>query len=93
MAEPPAARRVRAADRRQPAQAPLLGVQAAGAPRPEEFRVELDGDGAGGLVEAWGSRDPGDGRVAVALWNVALDQTRSTGESLLDRSVRLRIGG
>jgi xylan 1,4-beta-xylosidase len=55
--------------------------------------VELDGDGAGGLVEAWGSRDPGDGRVAVALWNVTLDQTRSTGEPLLDRSVRLRIGG
>ena len=60
---------------------------------PEELRVELDGDGAGGLVEAWGSRDPGDGRVAVALWNVTLDQTRSTGEPLLDRSVRLRVEG
>ena len=49
--------------------------------------MELDGDGAGGLVEAWGSRDPGDGRVAVALWNVTLDQTGSTGEPLLDRPV------
>ena len=55
--------------------------------------MELDGDGAGGLVEAWGSRDPGDGRVAVALWNVTLDQTRSTGEPLLDRPVRLRVEG
>jgi xylan 1,4-beta-xylosidase len=60
---------------------------------PEELAVELDGDGAGGLVEAWGSRDPAAGRVAVALWNVTLDQTRSTGEPLLDRSVTLRVEG
>jgi xylan 1,4-beta-xylosidase len=60
---------------------------------PEELAVELDGDGAGGLVEAWGSRDPAAGRVAVALWNVTLDQTRSTGEPLLDRPVRLRVEG
>ena len=60
---------------------------------PEELAVELEGDGAGGLVEAWSSRDPGDGRVAVALWNVTLDQTRSTGEPLLDRAVRLRVEG
>ena len=60
---------------------------------PEELAVELEGDGAGGLVEAWGSRDPGDGRVAVALWNVTLDQTRSTGEPLLDRRVSLRVEG
>jgi xylan 1,4-beta-xylosidase len=60
---------------------------------PEELVVELDGDGAGGLVEAWGSRDPGGGRVAVALWNVTLDQTKSTGEPALDRAVRLRVDG
>ena len=60
---------------------------------PEELRVELDGDGAGGLVEAWGSRDPAAGRVAVALWNVTLDQTGSTGEPLLDRPIRLRVEG
>jgi xylan 1,4-beta-xylosidase len=59
----------------------------------EEVGVELDGDGAGGLVEAWGSRDPGDGRVAVALWNVTLDQTKSAGEPLLDRRVTLRVEG
>ena len=59
----------------------------------EELAVELEGDGAGGLVEAWGSRDPGDGRVAVALWNVTLDQTKSTGAPLLDRRVTLRIQG
>ena len=60
---------------------------------PEELATELDGDGAGGLVEAWASRDPGGGRVAVALWNVTLDQTRSTGEPLLDRRVTLRVEG
>jgi xylan 1,4-beta-xylosidase len=60
---------------------------------PEELAVELDGDGAGGLVGAWGSRDPAAGRVAVALWNLTLDQTRSTGEPLLDRPVRLRVEG
>jgi xylan 1,4-beta-xylosidase len=60
---------------------------------PEELAVELDGDGAGGLVEAWGSRDPADGRVAVALWNVTLDQTRSTGEPQLDRNLTLRVQG
>jgi xylan 1,4-beta-xylosidase len=60
---------------------------------PEQLPVELAGDGAGGLVEAWGSRDPGDGRVAVALWNVTLDQTRSGGEPLLDRAVALRVEG
>jgi xylan 1,4-beta-xylosidase len=59
----------------------------------EEVGVELDGDGAGGLVEAWGSRDPGDGRVAVALWNVTLDQTKSAGEPQLDRRVTLRVEG
>ena len=60
---------------------------------PEELAVDLDGDGAGGLVEAWASRDPDGGGVAVALWNVTLDQTRSTGEPLLDRWVTLRVEG
>jgi xylan 1,4-beta-xylosidase len=31
--------------------------------------------------------------VAVAVWNVTLDQTRSTGEPLLDRAVSLRVEG
>jgi xylan 1,4-beta-xylosidase len=60
---------------------------------PEGVPVELAGDGAGGLVEAWGSRDPADGRVAVALWNLTLDQTKSSGEPLLDRAVTLRVEG
>jgi xylan 1,4-beta-xylosidase len=42
---------------------------------------------------AWGSRDPAAGRVVVALWNLTLDQTKSTGEPLLDRPVRLRVEG
>ena len=55
--------------------------------------MELDGDGAGGLVEAWASRDPDDGRVAVALWNVTLDQTRSTGEPCSTGRSPLRVEG
>ncbi|HZB49448.1 MAG TPA: glycosyl hydrolase, partial [Mycobacteriales bacterium] len=58
----------------------------------EELAVRLDGDGAGSLVEAWAGRDPG-GRVAVALWNGTLDQSKAGGDPLLDRSVRLAVDG
>ncbi|MFL6130765.1 MAG: GH39 family glycosyl hydrolase [Mycobacteriales bacterium] len=58
----------------------------------EELAVRLDGDGAGSLVEAWAGRDPG-GRVAVALWNGTLDQSKAGGDPLLDRRVRLVVDG
>ena len=58
----------------------------------EELEADVDGDGAGGLVEAWASRRS-DGTVAIALWNGTLDQTKAGGDSRLDRTVRLRIGG
>jgi len=58
----------------------------------QELAVRLDGDGAGGLVEAWAGRDPG-GRVAVALWNGTLDQSKAGGDPLLDRRVRLSVDG
>ena len=58
----------------------------------QELRTSIDGDGAGGLVEAWATRDP-DGRVAIALWNGTIDQSKAEGDSLLDRSIRLAIRG
>jgi xylan 1,4-beta-xylosidase len=58
----------------------------------EELACEVAGDGGGGLVEAWASRD-GNGRVAIALWNGTLDQSKANGDARLDRVVRLRIDG
>jgi xylan 1,4-beta-xylosidase len=56
----------------------------------DEVAVELSGDGAGGLVDAWPSRDP-DGRVAVAVWNGVLDQSAADGRAALERRIRLRV--
>jgi xylan 1,4-beta-xylosidase len=58
----------------------------------QELACEIEGDGAGGLVEAWASRGA-DGRVAIALWNGTLDQSKANGDARLDRVVRLRIDG
>ena len=60
---------------------------------PDTLAVDGRGDGAGSLVEAWASRDPGDGRVAIALWNGTLDQTKTEGHRPLDREVRLELTG
>lgn len=57
-----------------------------------ELRTTIDGDGAGSIVETWATRDP-DGRVAIALWNGTIDQSKAGGDPLLDRHVTLRIGG
>jgi len=57
-----------------------------------ELRTTMNGDGAGGLVEAWATRDP-DGRLAIALWNGTIDQSKAAGDALLDRHVSLRVGG
>ena len=57
-----------------------------------EIRSAVEGDGGGGLVEAWATRDDG-GRVAIALWNGTIDQSKATGAPLLDRNVRLRMEG
>lgn len=58
----------------------------------EELPAAVDGDGAGGMVEAWAARHP-DGRVGVLVWNGTLDQSKAAGDSALDRSVRLRVDG
>ena len=57
-----------------------------------EVAVRLDGDGGGGLVDAWATRDA-DGRVAIAAWNGTIDQSKAGGDPLLDREVRLTIDG
>ncbi len=58
----------------------------------DELACDLEGDGAGSLVEAWASRDP-DGRIAIALWNGTLDQSRGAVVRTLRRSVTLRVDG
>ncbi|MEV5407508.1 glycosyl hydrolase [Thermopolyspora sp. NPDC052614] len=57
-----------------------------------ELACDVSGDGAGGLVEAWAARDD-DGRVTVAVWNGTLDQSKASGEPLLDRHVTVRLTG
>ncbi|MDQ3408196.1 MAG: xylan 1,4-beta-xylosidase, partial [Chloroflexota bacterium] len=54
--------------------------------------LELRGDGAGSLVDAWATREP-SGRVAILLWNGTLDQSKTDGEAALDRLVELSIEG
>jgi xylan 1,4-beta-xylosidase len=58
----------------------------------DELAIEIDGDGAGSLVEAWASGDP-DGRVAIAVWNGTLDQSKAAGDRALDRSLTLTVKG
>ncbi len=60
-----------------------------------ELASRVTGDGGGSLIEAWASRD-GDGaddRVAVAMWNGSLDQTKTAGDDALGRHVTLDITG
>ena len=58
----------------------------------DELACELEGDGAGSLVEAWASGDPG-GRVAIAVWNGTLDQSRGAAVRALRRSITLTVAG
>jgi len=60
--------------------------------RMDELASEIDGDGAGSLVEAWASGDP-DGWVAIAVWNGTLDQSKAAGARTLDRSVTVKVRG
>lgn len=60
-----------------------------------ELASRVTGDGGESLVEAWASRDAtGAGeRVAVAIWNGSLDQTKTAGNDALARRVALDITG
>jgi xylan 1,4-beta-xylosidase len=57
-----------------------------------ELPATLAGDGGGSLVEGWGGRDP-DGRIALALWNGTLDQSKIDRAPMLDRRVTVRFDG
>ncbi|WBQ07028.1 GH39 family glycosyl hydrolase [Kribbella sp. CA-293567] len=58
---------------------------------PAELPVAFEGDGGGGLVEAWASRDRD--RIAVLVWNLTLDQSKSGGAAELTRDVTLSFPG
>lgn len=54
--------------------------------------VELVGDGAGTLVDAWATRHD-DGKVDLLVWNGTLDQSKQAGYPLLDRRLKIRVEG
>lgn len=58
----------------------------------DELAVELSGDGAGGLIEAWAARAE-DGTVGVLIWNLGLFQDTADGNAALNRTVELRVDG
>ena len=57
----------------------------------DEVAATVTGDGADSLVEVWASRD--DDRVAIALWNGTLDQTKVDGSAALARTARVVLDG
>ena len=54
--------------------------------------LELDGDGAGSLVEALAARSD-DGTIGILTWNLTLDQTKASGSPDLARPVALSVTG
>ena len=58
----------------------------------ERLEVKLDGDGAGDMVQAIGSRGE-DGRITVLAWNGTVDVSKSGGDPLLDRHATLHLDG
>ncbi|KQY21768.1 xylan 1,4-beta-xylosidase [Cellulomonas sp. Root485] len=57
----------------------------------DEVAATVTGDGADSLVEVWASRD--DDRVAIALWNGTLDQSKVDGSAALARTVHVELDG
>jgi xylan 1,4-beta-xylosidase len=53
-------------------------------------RLDLQGDGAGSLVDAWATRKPG-GSIDILAWNGTLDQSKVQGSSLLNRRLNITI--
>jgi xylan 1,4-beta-xylosidase len=58
----------------------------------DRVRATVEGDGAGDMVQAIGSRSD-DGRVTVVTWNGTVDVTKAVGDARLDRRVALSLGG
>ncbi|CAN5624330.1 hypothetical protein BH24ACT14_BH24ACT14_04470 [soil metagenome] len=54
--------------------------------------VELGGDGAGTLIDAWASRAD-DGRVDVLAWNGTFDQSKAASDPLLQRRLMVTVSG
>lgn len=53
-------------------------------------QLELQGDGAASLVDAWATRKP-DGSIHILAWNGTLDQSKIQGDPLLNRRLVIRI--
>lgn len=60
--------------------------------REERLAVDLEGDGAGDMVQVIGSRDA-DGRITILAWNGTVDVTRAGGDPLLHRRLELAVAG
>jgi xylan 1,4-beta-xylosidase len=58
----------------------------------ERVSVAVDGDGAGDMVNAIGTRSR-DGRVSVVVWNGTVDVSKSAGDARLDREVTVTFSG
>jgi xylan 1,4-beta-xylosidase len=58
----------------------------------ERLATSVDGDGAGDMVQAIGSRAE-DGRVTIVAWNGTVDVSKASGEPLLDREAALFVEG
>ena len=58
----------------------------------QQLEVQVDGDGAGDMVNAVASVDE-NGRIVAVVWNGTVDVTKSAGEPSLDRHVSVSIAG
>ena len=56
------------------------------------LRCELDGDGAGSLVDGWASAHA-DGTIDVLLWNGCATAAKFRGDPALDRVVSIEVTG
>jgi xylan 1,4-beta-xylosidase len=53
-------------------------------------QLDLQGDGAGSLVDAWATRKS-DGSIDILAWNGTLDQSKVQGSPLLNRRLNITI--
>ena len=53
-------------------------------------QLDLQGDGAVSLVDAWATRKPG-GSIDILAWNGTLDQSKARGSHLLNRRLHITI--